>query len=391
MKSIKSIILILSMVFMFSCMDMYNEIADEYGAEYKYFLAVANGSAIQKVSTISLDSNGNPSPVSKVSTTDQITFTAAHPSGKFIYTVSTSSRKLFIFRVLENGAIELIPEAVTISANGNDDPSRIEIDPSGRFLYIFSPYDGAFNAGKIFMFKTNEDGTVTSQGEESLGQYYPANMTIDPSGKYFFITHEDGDGFSRISMYQIDSSGKLIYIDSENNNTYDYQPFDIKTHPTNHCVYITGDAKNVSGNFIYQYQYSSSGLVYKGTVANGAAGETNAGLIEIHPSGNYLYATCAGSPAMYDYKVLEDGSLQSITPSGISFTTSGAIDCIIHPKDNYLYISHQGSDMIIRVKINSDGSLGVKDNYKWDNSTSAPYTGYTTSAWGLALIRQKKL
>ena len=38
MKKIKSIILILGMIFAVSCMDMYNDVADEAGAEYNYFL-----------------------------------------------------------------------------------------------------------------------------------------------------------------------------------------------------------------------------------------------------------------------------------------------------------------------------------------------------------------
>jgi 6-phosphogluconolactonase (cycloisomerase 2 family) len=385
MKKIKSIILILSIMFAVSCMDMYNDVADEVGAEYNYYLAVANGSSQQKVSCISLDGEGNPSPVVQTATGITVNYNVVHPSGDFLYVVSTSTRTLLSYRILDDATLEQINSPITITTNGLEEPGRIKIDPSGKFLYILNPTADIGCYPKIYIYKINIDGSLISLGEELTGDDTLIQFAIDPSGNYIFVVFNDADESARIMKYEIKPDGTLLYKGSDNVYTNEYLSLDVKVHPNGKYIYVTASSDSEGAIFVYNYNLERIGTVQCGT----GMGSYNS-LVEIHPSGKYLYATSPVSYTIYDYKINTNGTLQPITTAGISLTTSGIIDSVIHPKDNYIFFSNSGGDRIIRVTINGDGSLAADDEYQWIGSTPLPYTGYTISATGLALIRKKK-
>jgi 6-phosphogluconolactonase len=129
---------------------------------------------------------------------------------EFAYAVNFSSNTISAYAVnATSGA--LTPVAGSPFATGAN-PDSIAVDPSGKFAYVTS--NGEPNSGSIFIYGYTINATsgalIPIAGSPFSGGPNPTAVTVDPTGKFAFVTNQ-GDG--TVSAFRINvTSGALAPV-----------------------------------------------------------------------------------------------------------------------------------------------------------------------------------
>ena len=128
-----------------------------------------------------------------------------HPNRPFVYADNEQGSSVTAYKF--NPSDSTLSPFQTLSTlpenyNGSNSCARLEMHPSGKFLY-------AANRGhdSIAGYVINPDGSLSSTG------YYPTEKTprsfrIDPNGKFLISAGESAD---RLISYRIDADGGYLY------------------------------------------------------------------------------------------------------------------------------------------------------------------------------------
>ncbi len=132
---------------------------------------------------------------------------AFHPSGRFAYAVNELNSTVASFTCAENtGELALLQTVGTLPEGfvGENYPAEVRIHPSGRFVY-------ASNRGhdSIALFVIDEQhGRLTGQGHFSTLGKVPRNFAISPDGKYLVVANQETENVVVFKINTID--GTLI-------------------------------------------------------------------------------------------------------------------------------------------------------------------------------------
>jgi len=360
MKKIKSIILILSMMFAVSCMDMYNDVADEVGVEYNYFLV----STVEYVGDLytrifSLDSGGIPEfgnlkETINVTGATASSYPAVHPNGKYLYIPDSTNNLLLVYIISDDGTLVLFQSIATGTA-----PSNVKVHPSGNYVYVTNKN----LTGSISVYNVTKNGTLTNNSVLSAGNS-PRRILIHPSGKNLFVIEGTGAG-SLIKVCSINSDGSLTHLEYETAVTTNLTDFVI--HPNGRYIYVTRDGGfdkcniNNDGTIDGASKYSSNTI-------------GNSGYLAINSTGDYIFT--ASFSDVSSYKITGNGEVSQINQ--VSFGSGQTYDLLIHPSGNVIYVSDSGNDHIYYYLVDDNGTIYL---------SSVSKNIYT---YGLALIRKKQ-
>jgi len=132
------------------------------------------------------------------------------PTDRFLYVNHETDSKVSVFSV-DEGRLTEIQQISTLPAGfaGRNTTAEIQIDKSGRFLYVSNR-----GADTVAMFAVDPTkGTLTLRELfPALGRT-PRNITIDPSGRYLFVSNQ---GSNNVVVFAIDAStGRLTSTGTE--------------------------------------------------------------------------------------------------------------------------------------------------------------------------------
>jgi 6-phosphogluconolactonase len=130
----------------------------------------------------------------------------AHPSGKFLYVLSSNS--IVAFNVdPTNGT--LTPIAGSPSPAGSD-PGSAAVDPSGTYLYVANELSNDISAYTI----DHSSGQLTPvAGSPFQTRQAPTAITIEPLGHFLYVSSDDANtAKAGVSAYKIGSAGVLTEI-----------------------------------------------------------------------------------------------------------------------------------------------------------------------------------
>ncbi len=338
------------MMFAVSCMDMYNDLADELGADYNYFLAVAQRKSNGQLFMYSINSSGaridQVWSSSVTLDTRNPYYIEVDPTGNYLYVPYFNVNWVGVYKINNDGSLAFV------DSQGASAPWMVKVHPSGKYVY----YSNSSNS-TISMYGVNSDGKLTSLGAPvaSFGAT-PTKLAIDTTGAYLFVVNT---GAGNLSVFDINSDGTLTH----KNNCASAGIRDVIVDMNNH-VYISS---NVG---IYLYNISSNTILIQDSVGS-------SGYLETHPSGEFLYWVAAISAGYNSYRINSNGTLVYITNSG---STTSVMDMVVDPTGKYLYSSHFDLTGYLRINaINSDGTIGSQVQQISSDSLT-----------GLALIKQKK-
>jgi 6-phosphogluconolactonase len=142
---------------------------------------------------------------------------AFRPDEKFAYAVDEIGSSVTAFTYNRDaGSLKLLESVSTLPDNfsGENSAAEIEIDPSGRFLYVSNRGDDSI----VVFFIDGKNGTLKQIQRVSTQGKTPRNFRLDPTGGYLFAANQNSN---TIVIFEIDrktglltSTGKVLDVPS---------------------------------------------------------------------------------------------------------------------------------------------------------------------------------
>ena len=245
-------------------------------------------------------------------------YIVVHPSKKFLYAVNETggveadtSGAVSAFRIdSETAALTLINQ---VSSTG-DWPCHISIDNSGKFALV------ANYGGSVALLPLHEDGsiaeaskTIEHQGSGPTSRQTGPHAHMIIPGSDNKLAYAIDLGADKIIVYDLDTDREsLLPTQIDTQLAPGSGPRHLAFHPNLSTAYVV----NELGGSIDCFNLDESGRLDRfQTISTLAAGSNTAAAcadIQIHPSGNYLYASNRGdinSIAIFEISST-NGSLQ---------------------------------------------------------------------------------
>ncbi|MFN8487477.1 MAG: beta-propeller fold lactonase family protein [Caldilineaceae bacterium] len=267
-----------------------------------------------------------------------------HPNGQVLYDAHVLSTTLASFRFdADTGALTLLNKVDT----GIEVPAHLITDRQGRFL-LTAYYTG----GGITVHRLGEDGAI---GE--LLQYVntgeKAHAVLSAVEDHFvFVPHVCPT--NKTSQFRFDArSGQLTP-----NDPAEVVPPDANTGPRHSCFGPRGDVVytvNEQGNTVTAHHFDAN----QGTLTAFQAISTlppdytmggDTAHIELHPNGQWLYASNRGHDSIVGFTLADDGSL---TPFGYFPVPTSPRSFNIDLTGTYLYCAGEAANRMTAYRVDA--------------------------------------
>jgi len=196
--------------------------------------------------------------------------------------------------VLDNGDGSLV-ESTGSPFNVGSYPQSIAIDPLQRFAYTSS-----FNTKQITCYTLNQDtGALAPIGIPVVAGSGVSELAVDPSGKYLYAVNSTtsfNDGGSSISAYAINQgtgalgamAGSPFAVGTDLDAIY--QPQGLVIDQTGRFLYVTiyGTGDNVA---VFDIDAATGTLTKSAASFGGSDVDSGVMGIALHPNGKFLYLT----------------------------------------------------------------------------------------------------
>jgi 6-phosphogluconolactonase len=247
-------------------------------------------------------------------------------------------------------------------AAGNN-PTTIVAAPNGLFVYVLNHDDST-----VQEFAIGTDGTLTSKNTYPVTGSFPTAASIDPTGKFMYVTYTYQTGFSAtnpgpggVSIFPVNadnSLGTALNQDVGNN------PVAVATNGFNNYVYIVDQEASPSAAVLGFTADASTGALTPvpgttvgpavpggPTVAKGfPAGVTPSAIAE-DPRGHFVYVTDKAANQLIGYVVQDGGALIPMVNGPFS-TGLFPVAVTIDPRGLYLYVANYNANTVSSYAIN---------------------------------------
>ena len=134
------------------------------------------------------------------------------PDGKWLYVADLGLDRIYIYRV-DAAKRSVTPfDTPFVSVKQGSGPRRLQIHPSGKFLYVDHEQESAVKAFRIEGGKPVEIQSLTTIPPGWQGRNSNSEIQIDRTGRYLYVANR-GVKDSSIAAYSIDqASGSLTSI-----------------------------------------------------------------------------------------------------------------------------------------------------------------------------------
>ncbi len=292
------------------------------------------------------------------------------------YTNKTASKGIYAYR-FDPGIGKLTSLGL---AAETEDPSFLAVHPSGKYLYAVTEIDhfGAQKGGAVSAFSIDpRNGKLTLLNQVATQGAGPCHISLDKSGKYVLVANYDGGS---IAVFPIGEDGSpasaaafVQHSGSSVDNERQQGPHAhwIGTSPDNRFALVAD--LGLDEILLYHFNAAKGAL----TSNNPPYAKVNPGAgprhLAFHPNGKFAYvlSEMASSVTAFAYKA-SNGSLSPLqtisTFSILRKDQSGpkeAAEIAVHPNGKFLYASNRaGIDTISTFSIDpAKGTLKLRDEY----------------------------
>ncbi len=255
-------------------------------------------------------------------------------------------------------------------AGATDNPSFLATDPGGRFLYAVNELDSFKKqpTGAITVFSiTPETGALKFlQQVSSLGGA-PAHVSLDRSGRFLLVANYGG---GNVAVFPIGRDGKLgnhtAFMQAHGSSVN----LERQAGPHAHCIQVTPDNRlaivadlGIDKLLVYNFNDRNGALAADSTKFRALEPGVGPRHVAMVPSGKFMYVVneLTSSLTLFVYDAAR-GSLEmkqtaSTLPVGFAGTNTAA-EIIVDSKGKFLYVSNRGDESIVLFSINPDnGSM----------------------------------
>jgi 6-phosphogluconolactonase (cycloisomerase 2 family) len=305
------------------------------------------------------------------------------PLGRFAYVanlVSNVSNQSSISMYTINPTTGLLTPTSPATVATGWLPQGIAIDPKGRFVYTANTDDSS-----VSMFTINQKtGVLTPASPATVSTLLPgellsepAFLTVDPTGRFVYVSALDSDG-STVSMFSIDQTTGALTPTSPATVEAGGIPFQVVVAPNDKFAYVVN---NLSGGAytagVVEYMVDSATGVLTPSPAFAVEAGNAPTAIAIDPTSRFAYVVnrIDGTVSMYTIdQTTGDLTLNATAKNPTGTIAAGALPFRIDfdPTGEHVYVTNEDSSTSIYT-LNSDGTL-----------MSAGVTGVSSGAYATA-------
>ncbi len=291
----------------------------------------------------------------------------ADPKGRFAYVanpVSNASDLATISMYTIDPATGVLSPTTPATVATGFYPQGIAIDPSGRFVYTANSDDSS-----VSMFTIDQTtGVLTPTTPASVSTLLPGEsisdpgfLTVDPAGKYLYVSASDSNG-ATVSMYSIDQTTGVLTPTTPATVIAGGIPFQVVVTPSDKFAYVVN---NLSGgtytDAVSQYTVDPSTGVLTESQAFGLAAGNAPTAIAVDPTSSFAYVVNRLDDTLSMYKI--DQATGNLTLNSTTQNPSGTIATGTEPfridfdtSGKFAYVTNEGSAASVYT-VNSDGTL----------------------------------
>jgi 6-phosphogluconolactonase len=256
---------------------------------------------------------------------------AIDPLGRFVYTANSDDSSVSMFTVNQTTGVltPTTPATVSTLIPGEplSDPNFLTVDPTGKFLYVtVSLSDGS----AVFMYTINQTtGLLTPNSPATvLTGGIPFQIVVAPSGKFAYVVNNlsGGSMTDGVWQYTLDSASGVLTQNSPAAVAAGNAPTEIAVDPTSRFAYVVNRLDNAVSMFTIDP--NTGNLTPNATATNPTATiatGTQPFRIDFDPTGKFVYVTNEQGPASI-YTVNSDGTLAA---AGTTANGNGALSIAI--------------------------------------------------------------
>lgn len=345
-------------------------------AEHRFFIGTyTRGDSISDgiYTAVFNDETGGISEPVLAAETDNPSFLAIHPNGRFLFAVNENNDyegrptgAVSAFRIdADTGRLSLINQRATEGGA----PCHCVVDPQGRFLLIAN-----YTGGNAIVFPISEDGSLgaysclinhTGSGPDPSRQEGPHAHSINLSSdnRYAYVADL---GIDRVMIYRFDPQEGLLVPGSPETAAVapGGGPRHFCIHPSGRFAYTNHELS--AEVTMFHRDPASGGLTARQTLSTLPAdfsGRKSTSECLLNAAGTHLYVSNRGHESIAVYSVSPDDG--ELTPVEIQNTGGEEPrNFNFDPSGKWLLAENQNSDTIITFAVDpKTGRLTQTDNH----------------------------
>ena len=323
-------------------------------SENVVYVGTYTGAGSDGISAFRFDpTSGETSPIDLAATTDNPSFLAVDPRGRFLYVVNEldtfrdePTGAVSVFAIdRESGKLDLLQQVSSLGGG----PAHLSLDAAARYLLVAN-----YNGGNVAVFPIGPDGRLGPHSAfvQDVGSSVNPERQAGPHAHFVQATNDNrfaivADlGLDQLLMHRFDAATGSLTPGSPAFVMMDpgAGPRHVAFTPTGKFVYVV----NELASSVTVFSYAPGPGVLRSvqtipTLPRNFAGTNTAAEIAVDAKGRFLYVSNRGddSIAVFDIDP-SDGSLTSLewVTSGGRTPRHFAID----PTGRWLLVANQGSN-----------------------------------------------
>jgi 6-phosphogluconolactonase len=332
------------------------------GFAQKYYLFIGtytnNGSKSKGIYVYRFDAaTGEASPVSTLAT-DNPSYLALAPGGKFLYAVNETDGKVpggvsaFSFDKT-NGQLKFLDK----QASGGDDPCYISVDSRRKWAFVAN-----YNGGNLSALPIHADGSLgamtqliqrSGKGPNAQRQEKPHmhSVTLSPDEHYLLAADL---GLDQVSVYRFNPGSPTHPLTAPKDSIVSVSPGSgprhISFYPHKPYAYLMTEM----GGAVDAFRFTNGHLTPLQHISShpeGYKGDIGSADIHVAPGGKFLYASNRGDAnSLAIYAI--DTATGKLTVKGFE-STGGKTprNFMIDPTGHWLLVANQRTDNIVIFRI----------------------------------------
>ena len=304
--------------------------------------------------------SGKLAPAGIAVETQDPSWVAVHPNGKFLYAVNEAGKNSMVSAFsldAKSGKLTLLNQLPALG----EDPCYLSFDHTGKYVFVAN-----YTSGNVVVFPIEADGqlgsaTANVHDEGTLGpnkerQEGPHAHWIEASAgnRYAYVSDL---GLDRVLIYRFDAaSGKLTSPGSNQQGAFSATlppgsgPRHVAFSRNGNFMYVLSEVQSTVTVFANDAREKYRSVQSISALPKDFSGRNDAAEIAIHPTGKFLYTSNRGHESIALFKI--DPGTGKLTAAGdYSIEGKEPRHFAIDPSGNFLLAEDQLSDKIVTFRI----------------------------------------
>lgn len=255
---------------------------------------------------ISSDSDQSIQKRESISVSDNPSFLTVHPNKDYLYAVHEIEQGgVTAFRIRENGGLRRL-NRVESGAGG---PCHCSVHPSGEFLLVAHYTGAAVSVLPIHDGRLEPPSDVVHHSGSSVHpdrqtQAHPHSIVPSPNGQYLYVADL---GTDEIVSYRLNKPSGTLERISLVRVTPGAGPRHLSFHPNEHYVYAINELESTLTGFEWNSETGYlTEITIESTLPPGFNGSNIAAEVQVHPSGQWVYASNRGHHSVAIFGIDQD-------------------------------------------------------------------------------------